>query len=84
MAYEVRFKKSAIKELATIAEPFRTRILDAVKSLAANPRPVGVKKLKGQIGYRIRIADYRVIYTIEDDALIVEIVKVGHRREIYD
>jgi mRNA interferase RelE/StbE len=59
-------------------------LLDAIETLAANPRPQGCKKLKGRSGYRIRKGDYRIIYDIYDDILVVDVIAAGHRREIYD
>jgi len=52
-------------------------------TLATNPRPPGCKKLKGRNGYRIRLADYRIIYEILDKALIIDVINLGHRKEIY-
>jgi mRNA interferase RelE/StbE len=58
--------------------------MQAISKLANNPRPVGCKKLRGWDAYRIRIGDYRVIYEIHDDVLIVLVVRVAHRREAYN
>jgi mRNA interferase RelE/StbE len=58
-------------------------IKTAIASLANDPRPSGCKKLKGEDAYRIRVGDYRVIYEIEDDKIIVIVVSVGHRKDIY-
>ena len=55
----------------------------AIADLADNPRPYGYKKLKGEDAYRIRVGDYRVIYEINDDKIIVTVVMVGHRKDIY-
>ena len=85
--YEVSFKKSALKELQSIPEKFRQRILDAVQLLAINPYTdlLPIKKLKGSTHlYRIRIQDYRVIYSIENQILKVIIIRVGHRKEVYE
>ena len=59
-------------------------LLDAIETLAENPRPKGCKKLKGRSGFRIRKGDYRIIYDIYDNVLIIDIIAVGHRRDIYD
>ncbi len=59
------------------------RVVEAIQNLAENPRPAGCKKLKGRLGYRIRTGDYRVVYEIDDDRLVVLIIDTGHRREIY-
>jgi len=64
----------------SIAEP----ILEAIAGLEENPRPQGYKKLKGRDGYRIRVGNYRVIYDIYDKELIVDIITLGHRKDIYE
>lgn len=76
-------KKAAIKALEKINEPYYSNIKTAIYSLANNPRPSGCKKLKGRDGYRIRVADYRVIYDIFDDLLLIDI-DLGHRKSIYE
>ncbi len=57
---------------------------EAIYGFAENPRPFGYRKLKGKKGYRIRVGDYRIIYTIQDNVLVVEVVALGHRKDIYD
>jgi mRNA interferase RelE/StbE len=84
MPYQVVLKKQVIKILETVREPHYTKIKAAIYELANDPRPSGCKKLRGRAGYRIRIGDYRVIYDVFDDVLTVEVIAVGHRREIYD
>ena len=59
-------------------------ILSAIGSLSENPRPQGYRKLKGRKGYRIRVGDYRVIYEILDDILLIDVIDLGHRKEIYE
>lgn len=82
--YQINFKRSAQKELLAIAPVYQTKIIMAIDSLAENPRPDGVKKLKlNTDAWRIRIGDYRVIYVVEDTIKIIEIQAVGHRRDIY-
>jgi mRNA interferase RelE/StbE len=83
MAYSVSLKKQAIKVLEKINEPYYSNIKEAIYMLAENPRPKGYKKLKGRDGYRIRVADYRIIYDIFDDSLIVDVINLGHRKDIY-
>jgi len=63
--------------------PHFDRIVKAIENLADNPRPAGYKKLSGRPGHRIRIGDYRVLYTIEDKLLIVFIIDIGNRKDIY-
>ena len=81
--YSVTIKKSALKELSQISSPYKTKIIGAIDKLANNPRPESVKKLKGEEAYRIRVADYRIIYTIEDVIKIIEVVRVRHRKDAY-
>jgi len=82
--YELQYKKKAIKALAKINEPYYSAIIEAIDGLAENPRPLGCKKLTGRSGYRIRVGNYRIIYDIFDNKLIVEIVNVGSRGDIYE
>lgn len=84
MAYSVTVKKRAIKALGQISEPYYSSIKKAIYSLANDPRPNGYKKLKGRDGYRIRVADYRIIYDIFDQELIVDVIDLGNRRDIYE
>ena len=72
-----------IKALITINEPYYSAIKVAIQNLAKNPRPFGYKKLKGKTTYRIRVGDYRVIYDIKSEILVIEIIDVGHRKNIY-
>jgi len=82
--YELQYKKKAIKALAKINNPYYTTIIEAIDNLAENPRPFGYKKLTGRNGYRIRVATYRIIYDIFENNLIIEIVNVGVRGDIYE
>ena len=82
--YELQYKKKAIKALAKINDPHYSAIIQAIDELAENPRPNGYKKLTGRSGYRIRVGTYRIIYDIFDTTLIVEIVNVGSRGDIYE
>ena len=84
MVYQVTLRKRAIKALEKINEPYYSSIKQAIYSLAENPRPTGSKKLKGRDGYRIRVADYRIIYDIFDDVLTVDVIDLGHRKSIYN
>ncbi|MBA3353932.1 MAG: type II toxin-antitoxin system RelE/ParE family toxin [Blastocatellia bacterium] len=83
MTYTVSIQKSAQKALGRISTRDQNRIIDAIRSLAQTPRPAGSKKLSGRDGWRIRIGDYRVIYGIQDQQLIILVVAIGHRKEIY-
>ena len=84
MAYNVTLRKQAIKTLEKINEPYYSNIKEALYSLAHNPRPTGCKKLKGREGYRIRVADYRIIYDIFDNVLLIDVIAIGHRKDIYE
>ena len=84
MKYSVTIKKSALKSLEKIHEPDYSKIKHAILGLADNPRPSGCKKLKGRLGYRIRQGDYRIIYDIFDRVLIVDVIALGHRKDIYE
>jgi mRNA interferase RelE/StbE len=81
--YKLTFKKSVTKDLRSISKQDLKRIIERFDELSNNPRPVGCEKLSGQERYRIRQGDYRIIYEIRDDVLVVVVVKVGHRREVY-
>ena len=81
--YTVLILPSAQKQLNKLPNTVATRIEDKMMELEQDPRPPGCKKLKGREAYRIRIGDYRVIYEINDGRLIVTVVTIGHRREVY-
>ena len=84
MIYEVKFTKVARKMFRKLSQELQDRIQTKIDDLAIEPRPNGVKKLKGEENsYRIRVGDYRVIYEIFDDVLLVSVVSVGHRSEVY-
>ncbi len=84
MVYHVTLKKQAIKALEKVNEPYYSNIKKAIYNLANNPRPQGYKKLKGRDGYRIRVADYRIIYDIFDNELLIDVIELGHRKDIYE
>ena len=84
MAYRIEFKPSAAKEFSQLPKNIQKRITAKVNTLADNPRPRGVEKLEGRENrYRIRVGDYRVTYEIHDEVLLVLVVRIGHRREVY-
>lgn len=83
MLYTVTFRTSAVKELRKLPIAARNQVSEVIDSLALEPRPHGVKKLAGVDAWRIRVGDYRVIYSILDRQLVVEIIKIGNRREVY-
>jgi len=82
-SYSVLIKKSAERELRKVPKADLQRITQRIKELAAIPRPSVSEKLAGQDSYRIRQGDYRVVYTVDDDHSLIEIIKIGHRREVY-
>lgn len=84
--YVISFKRSAEKEFERLPQSSIKRVARAIDALATNPRPSGSKKLEGKKEslWRIRIGDYRVIYAIEDEIEIVEIRRIGHRKDIYE
>jgi mRNA interferase RelE/StbE len=82
--YRILIKPSAVKEIEAISpKKDRQRIVGRISKLADNPRPPGGEKLSGQEKYRIRLGRYRIVYSIEDQDLIVYVVKVGHRKDVY-
>lgn len=84
MTYTITFARSARKELERLDKKLGLRILDKIEALSAAPRPPGCKKLQGEESlWRIRIGDYRVIYSVDDKQKIVDVSAVRHRREIY-
>ena len=83
MTYEIEYTGAAARELRQLERRDRVRILDAVDRLAGDPRPPGCTRLTGVDAWRIRVGDYRVIYEIADSKLLVTVVRVGHRREVY-
>jgi len=82
-SYRVLIKRSAAKELEAVPLKDRRRLVARIERLAANPRPVGAQKLSGEEKYRLRQGDYRILYEIVDDDLIITVVRVGHRRDVY-
>lgn len=81
--YKVRVERKAQKKLSKIPEPYYSNIKTDILDLGNDPRPSGCKKLKGRDGYRIRVADYRIIYEIQDSVLLVDVIDLGHRKDIY-
>ena len=82
--FEVLIKRSAVKEIESIPrKKDRQRVVRRIGQLADDPRPPGCRKLSGRDRYRIRQGSYRIVYAIEDERLIVYVVKVGHRRDVY-
>jgi mRNA interferase RelE/StbE len=83
-SYKLRIKKSAAKELEAISRKAdRQRVARRIEALAEDPKPPGCKKLSGSERYRVRQGSYRIVYAIEDDELVVYIVKIGDRKSVY-
>ncbi|MDF5728334.1 MAG: type II toxin-antitoxin system RelE/ParE family toxin [Rhizonema sp. PD38] len=84
MTYQIEIKSKVAKELKKLPKDIRDRINEKILELAENPRPSGVVKLEGSNDtYRIRMGSYRVLYDIFDDILLISVIRVGHRREVY-
>lgn len=82
-SYSLVFKKSVAKDLRSIPNEDAARLLTRIDGLQENPRPGDSEKLSGQQRYRVRQDVYRIIYEIEDDLLVVKVVKVAHRKHVY-
>lgn len=84
MAYEIELRPAALRALKRVDRQDQPRIHGAIALLAADPRPPGAKALRGRDGLRIRVGDYRIVYTVDDGKLLVVVVTLGHRRDVYD
>ncbi len=85
MTYDIEWSAPALRELRTLDKSLARRILTAVTTLGSNPRPAGARALTGQPPgtMRLRIGKYRAVYVIQDNLVLVTVVRVGHRREVY-
>lgn len=81
--YSIEIKASAAREIEALPLADRRKVVERIGRLADDPRPRGCEKLTGGERYRIRQGDYRIVYSIADELLVVWIVKVGHRRDVY-
>jgi len=84
VAYEIEVRPAALRALRRIDHKDQARLQGAIALLAVDPRPPGAKALRGRAGLRIRVGSYRILYTVEDDRLLVVVVTLGHRRGVYD
>jgi mRNA interferase RelE/StbE len=84
VSYRIELRPAAIRALKRIDHQDRDRIRGAIALLGQDPRPPGAKALQGRDGFRVRIGNYRIIYTVQDDVLLVVVVTLGHRRDVYD
>jgi mRNA interferase RelE/StbE len=83
VTYEVRVRPRAAKQLRDLPRGVSTTIARVIEALAENPRPDGAVQLKGTDFMRVRVRDYRVVYEVQDDVLLVLVVRLGHRRDVY-
>ena len=84
MAYAVFVKPAALRELRKLPEDIKRRVAARIDALAGAPRPAGVERLQGEADlYRVRVGDYRIVYQVESKALVVLVVRIGHRRDVY-
>ena len=82
--YTVTFARSAGKELDALPDEVAKRVLPAIEKLAANPRPAGVVKLQGfKLLWRIRVGDYRVVFSVDEKARVVDVAHIRHRKDVY-
>jgi mRNA interferase RelE/StbE len=82
--YRIELTRDAVRALAKLDKPVRRRIQGAIDRLADDPRPAGMIPLRGAPGaFRIRVGDYRVIYALHDDRLLIVVIDLGHRRDVY-
>ena len=81
--YRVEVRPAALRALRNVDATMRPRIEGAIALLAEDPRPPASRPLRGHPGYRVRVVDYRIIYTVQDNVLLIVVVTLGHRREVY-
>ncbi len=82
--YRIEVRPAAARALRKLDPDVRPRIQAAIALLAEDPRPPSSRRLRGRDGYRVRVGAYRVVYTVTDDVLLVVVVSLGHRRDVYD
>ena len=84
MAYAVFVKPAALRELRKLPEDIKRRVAARIDALVGDPRPDGVERLQGEADlYRVRVGDFRIVYQVESKALVVLVVRIGHRRDVY-
>ncbi len=81
--YKIEIKKSAAKEIKSLSDKYLRKVLNKISYLSKTPRPKNCKKLTGKNEYRVRVGVYRIVYTVEDEKLIIIVVKVAHRKNVY-
>ncbi|PPH21690.1 type II toxin-antitoxin system RelE family toxin [Rathayibacter toxicus] len=82
--YRIELRPAALKALRKVDPQDRRRIQGAIALLGEDPRPPGAKALQGRDGLRVRVGNYRIIYTVQDDVLLIVVVTLGHRKDVYD
>ena len=82
--YSIELRPAAVRALRKLDPSVRKRVQGAIALLARDPRPPAARALKGRPGFRVRVGDYRIIYSIRDDVLLVVVVTLGHRRDAYE
>lgn len=82
--YRIELRPAAVRALRKLDPQIRHRVQGAIALLAQDPRPPGARALQGRDGLRVRVGEYRIIYTIDDRVLTVVVVRLGHRRDVYD
>jgi mRNA interferase RelE/StbE len=82
--HRVELRPAAVRALRKLDPQIRLRIQGVIALLAQDPRPPGARALQGRDGLRVRVGDYRVVYTVDDNVLTVVVVRLGHRRDVYD
>ncbi len=82
--YRIELRPAVVRALRKLDPPVARRLQAAIALLAEDPRPPASRPLRGRSAWRVRVGDYRVIYTIEDDVLLIVVVTLGHRRDTYD
>jgi len=81
--YRVEVRPAAARQLRKLDPDIRPRVQGAIELLAQDPRPPASRPLRGRPGFRVRVGDWRIIYTVHDDVLLVVVIALGHRREVY-
>lgn len=82
-SYSVLIKRSAEKEMDSLPAAVFDRVVESIRALEIDPRPHGSRKLRGMEQFRLRVGTYRILYTVDDDDRLVEIIAVGHRKDVY-
>ena len=82
--YRLELRPAAARALRKLDPQVRQRIQGAIALLAQDPRPPGARALQGRPGLRVRVGDYRISYTVDNDVVLVVVVRLGHRRDVYD